>query len=79
MNLSGISGGLLRPASHRPRSPSEKERAGRSFRLSVEVILELVLFPSMGYGWFGLRSGEAARLNRTTLLGRTAFGIGIGL
>jgi hypothetical protein len=47
--------------------------------LSVEVILELVLFPSMGYGWFGLRSGEAARLNRTTLLGRTAFGIGIGL
>jgi hypothetical protein len=33
----------------------------------------------MGYGWFGLRSGEAARLNRTMLLGRTAFGIGIGL
>jgi hypothetical protein len=33
----------------------------------------------MGYGLFGLRSGEAARLNRIMLLGHAAFGIGIGL
>jgi len=39
----------------------------------------LVLYPSLGYGWFGLRSGEAARLGRIMLLGHTAFGIGIGL
>ncbi len=37
------------------------------------------MFPSMGYGWFGLRSGDAARLNRIMLLGHTAFGVGIGL
>jgi hypothetical protein len=37
------------------------------------------MFPSMGYGWFGLRSGDAARLNRIMLLGHAAFGIGIGL
>jgi hypothetical protein len=39
----------------------------------------LVLFPSLGYGWLGLRSGDAARVDRIMLLGHTAFGIGIGL
>ena len=36
-------------------------------------------FPAMGYGWYGLRSGEAGRLNRIMLVGHIAFGIGIGL
>jgi len=39
----------------------------------------LIMFPSMGYGWFGLRSGEAGRLNRIMLVGHIAFGVGIGL
>jgi len=39
----------------------------------------VVLFPSLGYGWFGLRTGDAARIDRIMLLGHTAFGIGIGL
>lgn len=39
----------------------------------------LVLFPSLGYGWFGLRTGDAARIGRIMLLGHTAFGIGMGL
>ena len=39
----------------------------------------LVLFPSLGYGWFGVRSGEAARLTRTMLVGHVAFGAGIGI
>ena len=39
----------------------------------------LVMFPSMGYGWFGPRSGEAARMDRIMLVGHTAFGVGIGL
>ena len=38
-----------------------------------------IMFPSMGYGWFGLRSGDAARLDRIMFLGHTAFGVGIGL
>ena len=29
--------------------------------------------------WFGLRSGEAGRLNRIMLVGHIAFGVGIGL
>jgi hypothetical protein len=49
------------------------------FGIATAVLPLLVLYPSMGYGWFGLRSGEAARLNRMMVLGHTAFGIGIGL
>jgi len=52
---------------------------GTSFGIATAVLPLLVMFPSMGYGWFGLRSGEAARINRIMLLGHTAFGIGIGL
>jgi hypothetical protein len=49
------------------------------FGITSAVLPLLVLFPSLGYGCFGLRSGEAARLNRTMLVGHAAFGIGIGL
>jgi hypothetical protein len=49
------------------------------FGISTAVLPLLILYPSMGYGWFGLRSGEAARINRIMLLGHTAFGIGMGL
>jgi hypothetical protein len=50
-----------------------------AYGIATSVFPLLVMFPSMGYGWFGLRSGEAARINRIMLLGHTAFGIGIGL
>lgn len=53
--------------------------AGTGYGIATAALPLVVLFPSLGYGWFGLRSGEAARLNRTMLLGHTAFGIGIGL
>jgi hypothetical protein len=43
------------------------------------VLPLLVLFPSLGYGSFGLRSGDAARVDRIMLLGHAAFGVGIGL
>jgi hypothetical protein len=39
----------------------------------------LILYPSWGYGWFGLRSDEASRMVRIMLLGHLAFGVGIGL
>ena len=52
---------------------------GTAFGIATAVLPLLVLFPSSGYGWFGLRSGEAMRLNRIMLLGHTAFGVGIGL
>jgi hypothetical protein len=53
--------------------------AATAYGIATAVLPLLVLFPSMGYGWFGLHSGEAARINRIMLLGHTAFGVGIGL
>lgn len=53
--------------------------AGTAFGIATAALPVVVMFPSMGYGWFGLRSGDAARLDRIMLLGHTAFGVGIGL
>jgi hypothetical protein len=65
---------LPRRGNGRPSFP-----AGMAFGIATAVLPLLVMFPSMGYGWFALRSGEAARINRIMLLGHTAFGAGIGL
>ena len=65
---------LPRRGNGRPSFPG-----GTAFGIATSALPLLVLFPSLGYGWFGLRSGEAARLNRIMLLGHTAFGVGIGL
>ena len=53
--------------------------AGTAFGIATAALPLLVMFPSMGYGFLGLRSGDAARLTRIMLLGHTAFGVGIGL
>ncbi|MGZ6339824.1 MAG: DUF2938 family protein, partial [Candidatus Limnocylindrales bacterium] len=65
---------LPRRGNRRPSFPG-----GMAFGIATAALPLLVLFPSLGYGWFGLRSGEAARLERIMLLGHTAFGVGIGL
>jgi hypothetical protein len=52
---------------------------GTAYGIATSVLPLLVMFPSMGYGWLGLRSGEAARIFRIMLLGHAAFGLGIGL
>jgi hypothetical protein len=53
--------------------------AGTAYGISTAALPLLVMFPSMGYGWSGLGSGEAGRLLRIMLVGHVAFGIGIGL
>jgi hypothetical protein len=53
--------------------------AGTAYGIATAVLPLLVMFPSMGYGWLGLGSGDAARLNRIMILGHVAFGVGIGL
>jgi hypothetical protein len=53
--------------------------AATAYGIATSVLPLLIMFPSMGYGFFGLRSGDAARLGRIMLLGHTAFGVGIGL
>jgi hypothetical protein len=62
-------------AAHRPSSL----RAATAYGVATSMFPLLVMFPSMGYGWVGRRSGEAARLNRIMLLGHVAFGLGIGI
>jgi hypothetical protein len=63
--------------------PSRRLRSSFSaavlYGIGTAVLPLFVLFPSLGYGWLGLRSGEAARMTRIMLIGHTAFGIGIGL
>jgi hypothetical protein len=53
--------------------------AGTVYGIATAVLPLLVMFPSMGYGWSGLRSGEAGRLLVIMLVGHVAFGLGIGL
>ncbi len=50
-----------------------------AYGIATSVLPLLVLFPSLGYGPFGIRSGEGARLNRIMLVGHVAFGVGIGI
>jgi hypothetical protein len=61
----------------RNRRPTVLEATG--YGVATAVLPLLIMYPSMGYGWFGLRSGEAARIGRIMLLGHVAFGMGIGL
>jgi hypothetical protein len=49
-----------------------------AFGIASAALPLLVLFPSLGYGPFGLRSGDAARIDAIMLVGHIAFGIGIG-
>ena len=50
-----------------------------AFGVATSLLPLLILYPSWGYGWFGLRSDEASRMLRVMLLGHIAFGGGIGL
>lgn len=65
---------LLRRAGLRPDMAK-----ATAFGLATGVLPLLFMFPSMGYGCCGLRSGDASRLVRVMLVGHTAFGVGIGL
>jgi hypothetical protein len=61
------------------RRPGPTLAAAVAYGIATSVFPLFVLFPSLGYGPAGLRSGEAARLARIMLVGHTAFGAGIGL
>jgi hypothetical protein len=49
------------------------------YGVATSVFPLFVMFPSMGYGWAGTRSGEVRRLAQTMLVGHLAFGAGIGI
>lgn len=49
------------------------------YGLATSALPLLLMYPSMGYGLGGRRSGDARRLVCSMLLGHAAFGAGIGL
>ena len=63
----------------RRRSGPPSPVAGVAFGIATAALPLVVLFPSLGYGWCGRRTGETARVCGIMLLGHTAFGVGIGL
>jgi hypothetical protein len=50
-----------------------------AYGIATAVLPLLLMYPSMGYGCCGRRSGDARRLVSSMLLGHAAFGAGIGL
>jgi len=48
------------------------------YGVATALLPFLILYPSWGYGWFGLRADDAGRMARVMLLGHTVFGAGIG-
>jgi hypothetical protein len=50
-----------------------------AYGLVTAVLPLLIMYPSMGYGICGRRSGDARRLFALMLVGHAAFGAGIGL
>jgi hypothetical protein len=62
-----------------PWRPAGLFPAAIAYGVATAALPLFVLFPSLGYGALGLRSGDAARLTRIMLVGHVAFGIGIGL
>lgn len=54
-------------------------RPATRFGIATAILPLLVMYPSMGYGWCGTRSGEAARIRRIMLIGHAAFGVAIAL
>jgi hypothetical protein len=50
-----------------------------AYGIATAVLPLLLMYPSMGYGCCGRRSGDVRRLVGSMLVGHAAFGAGIGL
>jgi Protein of unknown function (DUF2938) len=50
-----------------------------TFGLVTSVFPWLLMFPAMGYGWFGMRGPAQASLFLSSLISHAAFGIGLWL
>jgi Protein of unknown function (DUF2938) len=53
--------------------------AALAYGVATGVLPLLVMYPSMGYGCCGRRSGDSRCLVGSMLVGHAAFGVGIGL
>jgi hypothetical protein len=67
----------LEAARRSGRQPGVADAA--AYGLATSVLPLLLMYPSMGYGLGGRRSGDARRLVCSMLFGHAAFGAGIGL
>jgi hypothetical protein len=64
----------LRRSGLRPGIPG-----ATAYGIGTSLLPLLLMYPSMGYGCWGRRSGDVRRLVGSMLLGHAAFGAGIGL
>jgi hypothetical protein len=48
-----------------------------SFGLATNVLPWLLMFPAMGYGWFGAHGPVGTRLFASSLFSHACFGLGI--
>lgn len=73
--LTGIYIGALLHAGRSPRNLA----LALAFGLCTSVLPWLLMFPSMGYGFFGSHGPEGTRLFLSSLMNHAFFGIGIWL
>jgi len=73
-----LTGVYIWAVSYAGRSPRNLALA-LAFGLSTSVLPWLLMFPSMGYGFFGSHGPEGTRLFLSSLMNHAFFGIGIWL
>jgi hypothetical protein len=67
---------------HGPVVVNSRERvlgAALAFGLLTNALPWLVMFPAMGFGWFGLHAPPEYMLLRSSLLNHVGFGLGLAL
>lgn len=59
--------------------PAGSPRLALAYGVSSSVLAWLVMFPAMGYGFFGIHGPEGTHLFRTSLAAHTMYGLGLWL
>ena len=72
-----LTGSTSRPRAAVPVGPGVPGAV--AYGVATSVLPLLLMYPSMGYGCCGRRSGDARSLVWTMLAGHVGFGVGIGL
>ena len=57
----------------RPRNPS----VGLAFAVCTNLLPWLLMFPAMGYGWFGTHGPPGTRLFFSSLVTHSFYGVGL--
>lgn len=75
----GLAGGFVFALSHVPALLARPLWAGLVYGVATSVFAWFLMFPSMGYGLFGLRPPEDTMLFASSLARHAAYGLGLGV